>query len=314
MEPNVTPSAKPLLSILVPSWNRENYLRRLLGVLLPVVGDNPLVELVVSNNGSTDGTAAFLDSLGGRTRVRVHHQPVNLGATIHIGWIYGQAHGTYLWMIGDDDLIESDLVATVCQILTSNPSLGWIHLPHKFTKGDDSLLSTCPAGRVQVGQGRELFPIYFRWLTFVTANVIRTDLLQRALPGVRFELSYWPAALLMTAVADQPATVLNERKVQGGWERTWADEFHEVTHFHLPLAVLNHRALSPAEKQDCLRKLYAMLPELLDRLIWLRPSLLLRIFRAAPQLCSPGFFTRVARKACRRLLSRRPHQAQPQAP
>ena len=263
------------------------------------------MELVVSNNGSTDGTAGYLDSLDVQARVRVYHQPVNLGATLHVGWLYGQARGTFLWMIGDDDMIEPDLVEIVCDTLRRNPALGWILLPHRFPQGPVPVASPCPAVPEFHASSRELFPSWLLWMTFVTANVIRTRSTQAVLPRLRFDTSYWPMTMLMMAVADQPAAVLNVCKIEGGSEITWADEAQVISNIQLPHAILNCAVLSNSEKRACLRRRYTAQPEYLDRLTWLRPGLLLRIFWVAPQLCNPAFFARVVRKVCRRLFTSR---------
>jgi glycosyltransferase involved in cell wall biosynthesis len=94
------------------------------------------VDLIISSNGASDGTADVLKDLGELSKVRVVVQPVNYGMHIHLAWLYGQAQGKYLWMIGDDDLVEPILLERICEKLREEPDLGWIHLPHAFYQRD----------------------------------------------------------------------------------------------------------------------------------------------------------------------------------
>ena len=301
---------QPILSILIPTYNREKDLRRLLAVVIPFVERKPDVELIVSNNGSADGTAAFIESLPPNPRIRIVNQPIGYGVHIHLGWIYGQARGRFLWMIGDDDMVEPALMERVCGILRAEPELGWIHLPHRFIGLDKPVNSPCPAEVQRLTKGREIFPSHLRWITFVTANVIRSGEVHASLPKLRFNHSFWPMTLLTMATADLPAMILNECKIEGGLEITWKDEVSEISNFHLPIAIFESPVFTIEEQRAALLAHYTNQPEYLDRLIFLRPSLLFRIFRRCPKLCSLSFVVRVVKKVWRRVTGNGP-KAQP---
>ena len=297
--------SQPLLSILIPTYNREKDLRRLLAVVIPFVERTCDVELIVSNNGSVDGTAAFIESLAENPRIRIVNQPIGYGVHIHLGWIYGQARGRFLWMIGDDDMVESTLMERVCGILRAEPELGWIHLPHRFIGLDKPVNSPCPPEVQRIAKGREIFPSHLRWITFVTANVIRSSGVHTSLPKLRFNHSFWPMTLLTMATAELPAMILNECKIEGGLEITWKDEVSEISNFHLPIAIFESPVFTIEEQRAALLVHYTSQPEYLDRLIFLRPSLLLRIFRRCPKLCSLSFVGRVIKKVWFRITGSR---------
>jgi glycosyltransferase involved in cell wall biosynthesis len=92
-----------LLSIVVPVYNEEATVRavieRLFAIDLPV--DR---EILVVNDGSTDGTRAVLDDLPSRVdRLRIVHAPVNGGKGRAIRTGFEQARGTIV-AIQDADL------------------------------------------------------------------------------------------------------------------------------------------------------------------------------------------------------------------
>jgi glycosyltransferase involved in cell wall biosynthesis len=96
------PASGPLLSIIVPVFNEARtvvaVLDRLQAVELPVAR-----ELVVVDDGSTDGTRAILDGLGPRPGVTVLHADRNRGKGSAIRLGLARASGTIV-AIQDADL------------------------------------------------------------------------------------------------------------------------------------------------------------------------------------------------------------------
>jgi GT2 family glycosyltransferase len=62
-------SAGPRLSVVVPTWNRRDRLAGLLAALEPLTADGD-VEVVIVDDGSTDGTGELLDGVRWATIVR----------------------------------------------------------------------------------------------------------------------------------------------------------------------------------------------------------------------------------------------------
>jgi len=115
----------PLLSICIPTYNRLPYLRELVGFLLPQISAtiSGEVEIVISNNVSTDGTDAYCKSLV-CPALRYWENETNIGGDRNFLKCIREAHGEYVWLIGDDDLINPDAVTTVLNLLKAHrPSL-----------------------------------------------------------------------------------------------------------------------------------------------------------------------------------------------
>lgn len=293
---------KLLLTILIPTWNRRHNLEELLAILMPQVRARMDVEVLISNNGSTDDTAEYLEQWEREPRVRVVHQPCNLGFTFHLGWLYGQATGRYLWLISDDDTIDSDLLDQVCQMLAADSSLGWIHLPHRF---HTYVLSRRPVAVERHLCGRELFPSYIRWMTLISSNVIRTDLLRKSLPTMHtVETEFWPTTLLMRAVANAPSCVLPVCKIDCGLVTTWQERADDVF-IQMPLMMLGANMLSVSERRECVSSYYRDNPESLEGLLARSPCAFFRVLLLVPRLLTLRFLWRVARKSVRKGVSPR---------
>ena len=291
---------QPLLSILVPTWNRRKDLEALLHLLREQMDEVCDVELLVSSNGSTDSTEEVLRALDKEPRIRVFRQPNNLGASIHIAWLYGQATGKFLWLIGDDDLIEEGALKRVCDVLRASPEIGWLHLPGVIyvTGRDAPLEMLCPKADVKAAKARDLFSEYNHWVGWVTGNVVATALIQKELPKVRFWTSWWPWELLMRAVVDHPAVVLSERLTVAGADMTWKSERAEILTVEMPQMLLGCSFLTPDERNRMFCNLYT--GESLNNLAVLlrrKPGMALRILKTSPSLIGPlaGTVFRMAR-------------------
>ena len=105
--PNQPPavSAPPLLSVLVPVYNErhtvDTLLRRVLDAPLPMAR-----EVLVGDDGSTDGTRDLLKRWRGTTGVRIEFMPSNVGRGGVIKALWTQARGSLI--IHQDADLEYD--------------------------------------------------------------------------------------------------------------------------------------------------------------------------------------------------------------
>ncbi len=97
---------QPLLTIAIPTYNRSSMLGHLLQNLKDQVTNEPSVELLISNNASTDDTKEVIEQLCRDGLVaRCIHNETNIGADGNFLQCFEQATGKYLWIFSDDDVI-----------------------------------------------------------------------------------------------------------------------------------------------------------------------------------------------------------------
>ncbi|HEY0186271.1 MAG TPA: glycosyltransferase family A protein [Cellulomonas sp.] len=105
----------PLLSVVVPAFNAEAYLARALDSL---VGFGSEVEVLVVDDGSTDGTGAlareYVDRPGSGVRLL---RQVNGGHGSAINTGLAHARGAYLKVVDADDWLDRDALGAVLDTL-----------------------------------------------------------------------------------------------------------------------------------------------------------------------------------------------------
>ena len=114
---------RPLVSILTPMYNTEKYVHRLLDSVL--AQDYPAIEMVVVDDGSTDGSRAVVESYVGRFAakgytLRCFHQP-NSGQSVAIKNGLQRVTGAYLaWPDSDDFYTAPDAISKMVHVLESS--------------------------------------------------------------------------------------------------------------------------------------------------------------------------------------------------
>jgi glycosyltransferase involved in cell wall biosynthesis len=112
-------AAKPLVSILICLYNAERFLASTLNSALSQSHRD--FELIVIDDGSTDGSRAVLDTYTD-PRVRVISQS-NQGAAAALKAGLQAAQGVYIAPLDSDDLWEPESLATHVKALESHPGI-----------------------------------------------------------------------------------------------------------------------------------------------------------------------------------------------
>ena len=103
------------LSICIPTYNRVRYLKELLPAILDQA-DAECVEVVVSDNASTDDTADYLRWLLNPC-LRWWTNETNIGGDRNFLKCVAEARGEYVWLFGDDDIMPAGAVGMVLDFL-----------------------------------------------------------------------------------------------------------------------------------------------------------------------------------------------------
>lgn len=102
-------NVKPLVSIMIPVYNREAIIRETLECAINQTYKN--LEIIVSDNCSTDGTWSVLEEYEKKdNRIKIFRNKVNLGPVLNWKKCIDNLQGEYTKILWSDDLITLDFV------------------------------------------------------------------------------------------------------------------------------------------------------------------------------------------------------------
>ncbi|MBB3543629.1 MULTISPECIES: glycosyltransferase family 2 protein [unclassified Rhizobium] len=117
------------LSICIPTYNREAYLRNALEHCETYDFDFPY-EIVISDNASTDNTAEVVEEFIARgLPIRLYRRAVNGGPYKNIASSFHHAVGEYSIYLADDDFLIPEGVKAAVAYLDANSDVSACHAP-----------------------------------------------------------------------------------------------------------------------------------------------------------------------------------------
>ena len=116
----------PTLSIGLPVYNGERYLRESLDALLAQTWTD--FELIIADNASTDSTPQIIAEYAARDpRIRTLRHPRNIGAAPNHNAVFEVSHGRYFKWASHDDLYDPELVRRCVEALEEHPEAVLAH-------------------------------------------------------------------------------------------------------------------------------------------------------------------------------------------
>lgn len=114
-------SALPKVSIILTTKNRADLLQRSLESACSQTFPN--IEIIVVNDGSTDETRSYIDTIGDRDpRIHAIHLPESVGACGARNLALNKATGHFFTNLDDDDFIENNRIASFVDCYDANAS------------------------------------------------------------------------------------------------------------------------------------------------------------------------------------------------
>lgn len=111
----------PYVSVVMPAYNAEKYLREAIDSILTQTFDN--FELIIINDGSTDNTEAIIQSYSDPRIVYLKNEQ-NAGICVTLNKGLDAAHGRYIARMDADDIAMPDRLSTQVTYMDSHPETG----------------------------------------------------------------------------------------------------------------------------------------------------------------------------------------------
>ncbi len=137
----------PLVSVIIPTYNRSNLLRLTIESVLSQTYPN--VEIIVVDDASTDDTPVVMKSYS--DRVRYIREPINRGGDTTCFSGLKVANGVYVNFLDHDDLFLPRKLERQVRLMEQKPELGLVHCGYYHIDQEGALLekiSFLPEGQV----------------------------------------------------------------------------------------------------------------------------------------------------------------------
>lgn len=168
-----TKSDKPLVTIAIPTYNRAaTYLRPCLEGALKQTYRN--IEIVVSDNGSTDATGAVVKSYAD-PRIRYFRQPMNIVPNENFNFCLRQARGHYFLLLLDDEQVDADFVETCLRAAEFRTDFGLIRTGLRTIDANGNIINESP----NLAGGTSLADFFLAWFGNRTAIYLCNTLFHR---------------------------------------------------------------------------------------------------------------------------------------
>jgi glycosyltransferase involved in cell wall biosynthesis len=92
---------QPLVSVVITAYNRENYIKDAIQSTLNQ--DYPNLEIIISNNASTDNTHLVITKFLSDPRIKYYLQESNIGMKPNFKYAASKANGKFITFLSSDD-------------------------------------------------------------------------------------------------------------------------------------------------------------------------------------------------------------------
>ncbi len=185
---------KKILSIVIPTYNRVNFLKTNVELLINQIKTAKLeniVEVIISNDASKDETADFINHINkSYDFLRGFNHIKNKGFSKNVEFLISKSVGEYVLICGDDDLIIDKAITRILdKIKKKKPNFILINTSNIISIDDaNKNIRTVSENRLNID--KDIFVEDFKkdskildsarnWLyltNFITANVFKKDI------------------------------------------------------------------------------------------------------------------------------------------
>ena len=194
-----------MLSVCIPTYCRR---QKLIDTAFAVCSQMPAgTELVISDNGSTDGTGNAVRAFAATHKampIRLVTHDENIGFDRNLLHVVAAARGRYCWLLGDDDVPRPGAIARILEELNRNTGLAHMLLNYARRDAATSVINQDRMIAIDLDISPEspsdfFFlasprPSYFRRLgtnvITMSANVVERRRWQEAAAGVERFIGY----------------------------------------------------------------------------------------------------------------------------
>lgn len=150
--PQVIDAQRPTVSVIVPTYNREQWVGDAVHSILNQ--DFSDLEVLVLDDNSKDDTSQVIKNIND-SRVKYFRNAENLGVPGNVNQGICKAKGHYIFIFHDSDIADPTIVKKMYGLLINNPSVVYVHTGIEFVDKADRQISVSVGNYSQVTSGRD---------------------------------------------------------------------------------------------------------------------------------------------------------------
>ena len=144
-------SGSTLISVIVAAHNEERYIGRCLRSLLAQTFPRTKFDIIVVDDGSTDRTAAVLQTFG--NDVKVLRNDENIGLPASLNRAISSTHSKFVVRVDADDFVNASFLEILHLFLTENPRMDAVACDYLLVDDREEVLARCDAMKEPIACG-----------------------------------------------------------------------------------------------------------------------------------------------------------------
>lgn len=175
---------KPLLTIIIPTYNRENELQECLSHVIPqILPYKDKVHIYISDNASTDNTKQVVSAKIEKNPniITYYCHQKNIGACNNFIHAVHNVDSEYIYLLSDDDIIVPGFFSLMLQYINDYPQIDYFYFNQWVTDYDMNVLFLW---NIHIGKenikiyknGGELIKDYLNGPSCMSANIFRKSI------------------------------------------------------------------------------------------------------------------------------------------
>lgn len=227
-----------LLTIAIPTYNRENELSRQIEFIMKEVKDYiDQVEVIISDNSSTDSTQALLKKYREKhSELKININEINLGLVGNLYKLIDLTESKYIWFVGDDDEIYEGAIGIVIEILKNNPDLNMVFINHMALRHNTNEIifekaysGFCGLRKDGIDAFTDIFLETNTSLMFITACVYKTQNISQYRKEYDKDRLEAPLYFSMKSFVSENIYITEEVLISNYWgENSWSDKSYDI--------------------------------------------------------------------------------------
>jgi glycosyltransferase involved in cell wall biosynthesis len=150
IEKNYNAEGRPLISVMIPSYNCAEFLPIALKSVLDQDMGQELMQIEVVDDCSSQNLEEVVKTIG-KGRVKYFRQPVNLGHVGNFNTCLKRASGTFIHQLHGDDYVLPDFYTAVIQQFKNNENLGAVFCQNFLVNNNNQVLNVSTLLQKQEG-------------------------------------------------------------------------------------------------------------------------------------------------------------------